>query len=96
MKPRKIKCPICGKEMLVRSYGMRRIDLYGRATINDVHYECSCGCKVEYEGKLDCWEKCKCKSYDIKFQNHYPYEEDVPVKIGDKLVGTDKDLKRRV
>jgi len=113
MKPKKVICPICGEEMIPENWGMKRDimqNIVGQKfpsnyAINYVDYVCSCGNVMEYKGTTDCWQKCKCKSYDVNFQDHYPCHEkgcecksckDVPVKIGDKLVDTDEDLKRTV
>jgi len=86
MKPKKVICPICGKEMIPKNWGMERDVVYDMlgglhplGVKNYVDYECSCGCKIDYKGETDCWKKCegkcKCKSC-VNFQKHYPYYED--------------------
>ena len=58
MKPIKVICPICGEEMIPESWGWER----SPTLINCVTYSCPCGCKMEYEGEMSCWQKkCKCK-----------------------------------
>lgn len=86
MKPIKVMCPICGKEMVVESYGIKRevvrfiggeVSVIG-APINYVDYTCGCGNKMLYKGYEDCWKKCdgkcKCKScvnfQDVPYENH--------------------------
>lgn len=62
MKPIKITCPICKKEMIASSWGMRRciIEILGGKIpgdiVNYVDYECSCGCKIIYSGTRSCWK----------------------------------------
>ena len=62
MKPKKVMCPICGEEMIARTWGMRRhmIEAIGRKIsgelINFVDYECLCGCKTMYAGTKSCWK----------------------------------------
>lgn len=84
MKPKRVICPICGKEMRAISWGKSRkiyrgmgSDLYcGGMTYNNVDYECPCGNKMTYKGTEDCWEHegCQCKSC-VNFQKRYPYHE---------------------
>lgn len=58
MKPKKMKCPICGKDMVATSWGRQRDSSIAAGIVNFVNYECifSCNCKVIYEGSQDCWE----------------------------------------
>lgn len=69
MKPKIIKCPICGKEMIPVNWGKKRgimRDAIGAIPLlvkNYAHYECDCGCTIDYSGDLDCWaHACQCKS----------------------------------
>jgi len=66
MKPKKVMCPICGKEMIAESWGMKRqiYRVFGDSlrvpgeVINYVHYICSfCGNHVDYEGTESCWKE---------------------------------------
>ena len=70
MKPKKVICPICGKEMIAKEWGKRRRimqDILDRpiplCAVNYIIYECSCGCTINYQGEKSCWEcgECKCK-----------------------------------
>ena len=71
MKPIKVICPICGEEMFAISWGMQRQMYRGFSneaictgeTDNYANYDCSCGNKMTYRGRENCWQKkCKCKS----------------------------------
>ena len=88
MNPKKVVCPICGNEMIVESWGVKRqmySTLWGEKvsgeSLNYIHYICNCGNKMNYEGTIDCWDNST---------------NDRPVKIGNKYVNTDPDLRRVV
>ena len=53
MKAKKIKCPICSKDMIAINYGYKREHGY-TAVVTYCNWECRCGCKIEYKGKIDC------------------------------------------
>lgn len=65
MNPKKVKCPICGENMVAESWGMKRkmYNVFGSSccvpgdTYNYAHYVCDCGNKMDYKGRKDCWEK---------------------------------------
>lgn len=60
MKPKNMKCPVCGKDLLIRSWGIKNDVTYDVAnnpvlldgSYNELEAKCSCGFECSYHGDV--------------------------------------------